>query len=58
MQARTPLNPLLGETVQREMEDGTKYYAEQISHHPPITAFQLVGPEESYAFSCRCQLKG
>ena len=30
---------------------GEKYYAEQTSHHPPITNFYLEGPEESYRFN-------
>lgn len=28
-----------------ETDFGSKYYAEQTSHHPPITHFQLEGPE-------------
>jgi len=28
-----------------ETEFGSKYYAEQISHHPPISSFALDGPE-------------
>ena len=45
LSAKVPLNPILGETVQRVSKDGkTKYLAEQISHHPPITAFDLEGP--------------
>ena len=31
---RIPINPILGETYQREMSDGTKFYAEQICHRP------------------------
>jgi len=37
-----PFNPILGETFQG-MIDNCPIYAEQISHHPPITAFQMVG---------------
>jgi len=50
-QMRAPLNPILGETIQRELPDGTKFFAEQTSHHPPITNFYLEGPESSYRFS-------
>ena len=39
VQCKVPLNPILGETMQRELETGEKFYCEQISHHPPITAF-------------------
>ena len=42
---KAPLNPILGETLQREMPDGTKFFAEQTSHHPPVTSYQLVGPD-------------
>jgi hypothetical protein len=48
--SRVPLNPILGETLQREMVTGEKFYAEQISHHPPITAFQLFGPNNEYVY--------
>jgi len=34
-----PFNPILGETWQARMEDGTSMCMEQISHHPPISAF-------------------
>lgn len=34
-----PLNPILGETCVGSFPDGTKLYAEQISHHPPITYY-------------------
>ncbi len=45
---RAPLNPVLGETLQRELP-GARFYAEQTSHHPPITNFYLEG--ENYRFS-------
>jgi hypothetical protein len=38
-----PLNPILGETQVAEMEDGTRMFAEQISHHPPVSAFFVEG---------------
>eukprot|EP01128_Nolandella_sp_AFSM9_P004434 TRINITY_DN1987_c0_g1_i1.p1 TRINITY_DN1987_c0_g1~~TRINITY_DN1987_c0_g1_i1.p1 ORF type:complete len:526 (+),score=175.89 TRINITY_DN1987_c0_g1_i1:55-1578(+) len=34
-------NPLLGETFEYSFTDGTKFYAEQVSHHPPIAATEL-----------------
>jgi len=45
---RGPLNPVLGETFQGGKEDGTKIYCEQISHHPPISAYLIIGPKNSY----------
>jgi len=37
-----PFNPILGETFQGMIGD-CPVYGEQISHHPPITAIQLLG---------------
>jgi len=37
-----PFNPILGETFQC-LIGGCPYYAEQISHHPPICAYELLG---------------
>jgi len=34
-----PFNPLLGETLQGKLEDGTEIYMEHTSHHPPIANF-------------------
>ena len=33
-----------GETWQAALDDGSEVYFEQISHHPPVSAFQLIGP--------------
>ena len=41
---RKPFNPILGETWQATLSDGTELFLEQISHHPPISAFQMFGP--------------
>jgi hypothetical protein len=46
-----PFNPLLGETWQAEMPDGSRIFLEQISHHPPISAFELLGPHGLYTFA-------
>lgn len=43
-----PFNPLLGETGQGRFKDGTKFYCEHTSHHPPITNFLLEGPDDLY----------
>lgn len=34
-----PFNPILGETHQASLPDGTQIYCEQSSHHPPVTNF-------------------
>uniref|UniRef100_A0A7E4UY78 Oxysterol-binding protein n=1 Tax=Panagrellus redivivus TaxID=6233 RepID=A0A7E4UY78_PANRE len=41
-----PFNPLLGETYElNHPELGFEFVAEQVSHHPPISAFFSQGPE-------------
>lgn len=45
-----PLNPILGETFEGSYPDGTKLYAEQTSHHPPVSSFLTIGPNKSYTF--------
>jgi hypothetical protein len=34
-----PLNPILGETFQGSLADGSNVYMEQVTHHPPISYF-------------------
>lgn len=46
-----PLNPILGETYQAEVSDGSKVYVEQICHHPPISFMIQEGPDSLYRFS-------
>lgn len=38
---RAPLTPIMGETFQREMADGTKLYVEQMNHKPGKIGFLL-----------------
>lgn len=45
-----PFNPLLGETLQSTMPDGSKVYCEHISHHPPITAYCYEDVAKEYTF--------
>eukprot|EP01016_Furgasonia_blochmanni_P009612 TRINITY_DN1398_c0_g2_i5.p1 TRINITY_DN1398_c0_g2~~TRINITY_DN1398_c0_g2_i5.p1 ORF type:complete len:422 (-),score=77.03 TRINITY_DN1398_c0_g2_i5:390-1574(-) len=45
---RAPVNPVIGETFQAVKPDGSVFFAEQISHHPPITAYLLIGPNNIY----------
>jgi len=37
---KKPFNPILGETYEY-ITDKHRYFAEQVSHHPPVTAFNL-----------------
>jgi len=39
-----PFNPLLGESNQGGFADGSRFYCEHTSHHPPITHYLLEGP--------------
>ncbi|KAH3671222.1 hypothetical protein WICMUC_004739 [Wickerhamomyces mucosus] len=44
-----PFNPLLGETFEYSRPDfGFRYIAEQVSHHPPITAMLTESPKWDY----------
>jgi len=40
---RKPFNPILGETYEI-IQPNYRFVAEQVSHHPPVTAFHLEGP--------------
>lgn len=46
-----PLNPVLGETYEAIFLDGTKIYLEQTSHHPPISHYELYGPNKEWYYS-------
>jgi hypothetical protein len=46
-----PFNPVIGETYQGCLSDGTQIYAEQTSHHPPVQTWNVVGPAGSYVYS-------
>ncbi|KAF5842676.1 hypothetical protein DUNSADRAFT_5752 [Dunaliella salina] len=45
-----PFNPILGETYQARYSNGTEIYCEQISHHPPISSWQVVEPSGKFVF--------
>jgi hypothetical protein len=47
---KKPFNPILGETWQAALSDGSTIAMEQISHHPPVSAFQIEGPGSLYRF--------
>ncbi|KAM9307897.1 oxysterol-binding protein-related protein 1 isoform 2-T2 [Gastrophryne carolinensis] len=46
-----PFNPLLGETFELVREDlGFRLISEQVSHHPPISAFHAEGLNSDFVF--------
>ncbi|XP_036757695.2 oxysterol-binding protein-related protein 2 [Manis pentadactyla] len=46
-----PFNPLLGETFELIREDlGFRFISEQVSHHPPISAFYSEGLSQDFLF--------
>jgi hypothetical protein len=53
-----PFNPLLGETLQGKFEDGTRFYCEHTSHHPPITNFLVEDPNGLYTLSGYYEIHG
>mmetsp|Transcript_22963 Transcript_22963/g.35430 ORF Transcript_22963/g.35430 Transcript_22963/m.35430 type:complete len:157 (-) Transcript_22963:394-864(-) len=53
-----PFNPLLGETLQGHYPDGTKFYCEHTSHHPPVSNFLVEDPEEKYTLSGYYEITG
>ena len=46
-----PLNPILGETYQATMPDGSVVYCEQVCHHPPISYILMEGPDGLFRYS-------
>ncbi|XP_061834150.2 oxysterol-binding protein-related protein 1 isoform X2 [Nerophis lumbriciformis] len=46
-----PFNPLLGETYELVREDlGFRLLSEQVSHHPPVSAFHAEGLQQDFVF--------
>uniref|UniRef100_A0A4W4G6M2 Oxysterol-binding protein n=1 Tax=Electrophorus electricus TaxID=8005 RepID=A0A4W4G6M2_ELEEL len=46
-----PFNPLLGETYELVREDlGFRLASEQVSHHPPVSAFHAEGLQKDFVF--------
>ncbi|GBG70996.1 hypothetical protein CBR_g8295 [Chara braunii] len=53
-----PFNPLLGETYEWASPEGrTKFIAEQVSHHPPIMAFNCEGLDGQYCIYGEMELR-
>lgn len=50
---KKPFNPILGETWQAASSDGggVTLFMEQVSHHPPVSAYELVGPGGAWKLS-------
>lgn len=46
-----PFNPLLGETFEM-VTPGFRFIAEQVSHHPPVTAFHCMGNSGYRVWTC------
>eukprot|EP00757_Euglenozoa_sp_SAG-D1_P022588 gene22588-1346_t len=44
--AKKPFNPILGETFQARLADGTRIMSEQTAHHPPVSSWDVRGPKE------------
>ncbi|XP_044740925.1 oxysterol-binding protein-related protein 8 isoform X2 [Chrysoperla carnea] len=53
---KKPYNPILGETFrcywQHPKGSRTFYIAEQVSHHPPVSAFYVTNRQEGFSISC------
>lgn len=53
---KKPYNPILGETFRCYWEhpngSRTFYIAEQVSHHPPISAFYVTNRQDGFCISC------
>ncbi|KAF7706665.1 hypothetical protein HF521_019919 [Silurus meridionalis] len=46
-----PFNPLLGETYELIRDDlGFRWMSEQVSHHPPVSAFHAEGLNDDFVF--------
>jgi hypothetical protein len=54
MTSKKPWNPLLGETYFCRWPNGVTFYAEQVSHHPAVSAVQLFGPGGAWSCHGRC----
>jgi len=45
-----PFNPILGETFQAKYPNGVEVFCEQISHHPPVSSWQVIDPDGKFMF--------
>lgn len=51
-----PITPLIGETAQGYFADGSKYYAEKLSHHPLALAFQVVNDIHNFEVDVKFEM--
>jgi len=58
LRMKKAFNPLLGETCEVTLEDGTKVAVEQVSHHPPISCMYTVGKDNSFIHSSIARREG
>lgn len=56
-QTKKPWNPVLGETYSCHFPSGATFFAEQTSHHPPISIFEIFGKENAWKVSGRCDFE-
>lgn len=54
---KKPLNPFLGEQFLGSWIGGTTLAAEQVSHHPPITAYLVENLSKRVSFQGHCAQK-
>jgi hypothetical protein len=48
---KLPLKAGLGETYTASLDDGTSFYAEQVSVAPAVTRFLIAGPNDRFKLS-------
>ena len=54
LQGKKPWNPVLGETYYGRWPNGVEIYGEQTSHHPPVSDFQIFGPDNAWKCHAHC----
>ncbi|KAK4748198.1 hypothetical protein SAY87_014784 [Trapa incisa] len=52
-----PFNPILGETYEMANHDGITFIAEQVSHHPPVSAAHAENEHFSYDVTSKVKTK-
>jgi hypothetical protein len=57
LQSKKPWNPVLGETYAADWGTGFQIFAEQISHHPPVSAFQILGRLGNWTCDGKCMFE-
>lgn len=53
-QNKKPWNPVLGETYVCHYNSGAVLYGEQVSHHPPISNFEIFGKDAAWKIHGQC----